>query len=158
MDRRSPLVAALLTAAIACTADNTADVEADVEAVRGLIAQKVGAVTTLDVDAFTAVWADDILIAAPGEPAVSGEAAAEWAQAFFATFSAIEGGYTEEEIVVSGDWAIHTYGLELSLTPAEGGESMTERGRGIHIFRRGADGSWKMVHDIWNFEAPAEGM
>ncbi|MCZ6915402.1 MAG: DUF4440 domain-containing protein [Gemmatimonadetes bacterium] len=158
MDRRFPLIAALLTAAIACTTTDGANTAADVEALRSLIAQEVEALTTLDADALTAVWADDILIAPPNEPAVSGEAAVEWAQAFTVLFSAIEGGYMDEEIVVSGDWAIHTYGLEMSLTLADGGDSTTERGRGIHIFRREADGSWKMVHDIWNFEAPAEGM
>ena len=159
MYRRLPVVAALLTAAVACTAaDDTANVEADVEAIRGLIAQELAAINALDVDGFTAIWADDIMAMPPNEPAVSGEAAVEWLNGFVETFSAAQGAYHDEEIIVSGDWAMHTYGLELTVTPRGGGDAETERGRGIHIFRRGADGSWKMSHDIWNTEAPPEGM
>jgi ketosteroid isomerase-like protein len=31
---------------------------------------------------------------------------------------------------------------------------MPEALKGIHIYRRQADGSWKITHDAWNFDAP----
>ena len=34
------------------------------------------------------------------------------------------------------------------------GEPMTDRGAGIHILQRQADGSWKLAVDIWNSDNP----
>ncbi len=43
----------------------------------------------------------------------------------------------------------------VTLTPA-GGETVSETMKGIHIYQRQGDGSWKMVEDVWNFDpAPA---
>lgn len=154
MSRRLP-AALLFSVAVACApADNAANVEADVEAIRGLIAQELTSVSNMDMDGFTAIWADDVMIVPPNEPAVSGEAARQWAQGFASAFSDGEASYSDEEIVVSGDWASHTYALSMTLNPVGGGDPMVEEGRGIHIFRRGADGAWKLAHDIWNGNAP----
>jgi ketosteroid isomerase-like protein len=57
-------------------------------------------------------------------------------------------------VTVAGDWAIQRYAYQLTLTPKAGGQSMEERGKGIHIFRRQPDGSWLIVQDIWNSDAP----
>ena len=155
MKHRIPIAAVLFSATVACmAADDTANVEADVEAIRAVIAQELAAVATMDVDGFTAIWTDDVMMVPPNEPAVSGEAAMEWAQGFTSMFSGGEASYSDEEIIVSGDVAIHTYAMDMTLNPVGGGDPMVEQGRGIHIFRRGADGTWKLSHDIWNGNAP----
>jgi uncharacterized protein (TIGR02246 family) len=155
MNHRLPVVAVLLSIAVACApADNAANTEADVEAIRAVIAQELAAVRNMDMDSFTAIWTDDVMIVPPNEPAVSGDAAFQWAQGFASAFSGGEAAYSDEEIVVAGDWAYHSYAMDMTLTPAGGGDPMVEQGRGIHIFRRGADGSWKLAHDVWNGNAP----
>lgn len=154
MKRRVSVIAALLTAAAACTATDMADTEADVDAIRAVIAQRLESIATMDMDMFTATWADDVMVVPPNEPAVAGEAAIEWAMGFAARFASAEASYSDEEIVVSGDWAIHTYASNMSFAPVGGGDPMVSESRGIHVFRRQADGSWKIVHDLWNGNAP----
>jgi ketosteroid isomerase-like protein len=98
--------------------------------------------------------ADDAVMMPPGEPALSGSAAIrEWIDAFMGQF-AINAEYTETDISVSGDWAVERYSAVLTLTPTAGGDAMSETIKGIHVYRRGADGSWKMVYDVWNSDAP----
>jgi ketosteroid isomerase-like protein len=49
------------------------------------------------------------------------------------------------------------YTASLTMTPAGATEATTERLKGVHIYRRGADGSWKMTLDVWNSDAPVRG-
>ena len=39
------------------------------------------------------------------------------------------------------------------VTPRAGGEAVTETFKGIHVYRRQADGSWKIAQDAWNMDA-----
>jgi ketosteroid isomerase-like protein len=83
---------------------------------------------------------------------VGHEAVAAWNAEFTGMFD-VTGGYTGSEVVVLGDWAIERYTGEVTLTPAEG-EAATATFKGIHIYQRQADGSWKIAQDIWNMDAP----
>ncbi|HSM35198.1 MAG TPA: SgcJ/EcaC family oxidoreductase [Longimicrobiales bacterium] len=110
-----------------------------------------------DVDAFAAVLAEDAVYMPPGEPAVSGKAAIRsWFESFLEVVS-VDGSYPSSEVNITGDWAIERYTADLTLTPADGSEPMREVGKGIHVYRRGPDGSWKLTYDIWNFDSsPSE--
>jgi ketosteroid isomerase-like protein len=61
-----------------------------------------------------------------------------------------------DSIVVSrsGDLAYISYAYELSV-PAPQGASITEAGKDISIFKKGADGAWKLVVDMWSPNGPA---
>lgn len=37
-----------------------------------------------------------------------------------------------------------------------GGDSITEAGKGLHVYRGQPDGVWKLTIDIWNADAPAK--
>jgi ketosteroid isomerase-like protein len=63
--------------------------------------------------------------------------------------------YTSSEVTVSGDWAVDRYTGEITITPkAAGAAPMTETIKGVHVLQRGADGSWRIVQDVWNSDAP----
>jgi ketosteroid isomerase-like protein len=152
---RRILGCALLTAgAIACApaGEQAADTsEADLQAVRDVRAQEAAAFNAGEISFAHA--SPDIMLMPPGEPAAMGTAAATaWGEAFLAEFS-VELTYTTDNFFVSGDWAIEPYALTAVLTPVDGGDPLEEVGKGIHIYRRQADGSWKMTHDAWNFDA-----
>jgi ketosteroid isomerase-like protein len=94
----------------------------------------------------------------PNAPAVSGKAAARaWSQELSQqmTIQAID--YTSADVVIAGDWAIERYAGSLTMTPL-GGETMSETLKGIHIYRRQADGSWKLAQDVWNSDQPLPDM
>jgi hypothetical protein len=40
------------------------------------------------------------------------------------------------------------------MTPKEGGETSTSSGRALTIFKRQADGSWKIYIDCFNYDGP----
>jgi ketosteroid isomerase-like protein len=62
--------------------------------------------------------------------------------------------YTSSSVKVSGDMAVDTYAATLTITP-KGGVAMTDQIKGIHVLRKGADGTWKIAQDTWNSDAPA---
>ena len=118
--------------------------------------QAIAAVRDLEVAAFTSggdfssYLAADAVLMPPNAPRVVGiEAIGAWAAEFAnqVTFDSLD--YTESEIVIAGDWAIERYAASVTMTPA-GGDPVSGTNKGIHIYKRQADGSWKMVQDVWN--------
>ena len=90
----------------------------------------------------------------PGEPAVNGtEALRKWFEAFTKDNS-ISGKYTSADVQVAGDWGVVHYTGEMTVTPKKGGKPMTEVIKGVHIYKRQADGAWKIAQDVWNSDAP----
>ena len=138
-----------------CAQPNGTSSEEDVAAIRAVIAEEVRAANAGDVEGFVAIFADNITVVPPNEPAVKGLAAVrEWTQAFMEAVSIEMAGYRDDEIVVAGDVGLHYYSFEWTVTPKAEGEAFTEQGSGIHVFHRQADGSWKMGYDAWNGDAP----
>ena len=39
-----------------------------------------------------------------------------------------------------------------SWTPRAGGETTAVVGKGVALFERGSDGSWKLTHFVWNHD------
>ncbi len=66
--------------------------------------------------------------------------------------------YTSSDLTVSGDWSSEYYTGNVTMTPKAGGEAIRETIKGIHIYQRQADGSWKMTQDIWNADAAPPAM
>ncbi len=131
--------------------------EADMEAINKVLEQEVAAINAGDVEAFVALFTDDAVLMAPGEPAVIGtEAVRSWAQDFSDQFT-VQYTVTSEEIVVAGNWAFQRLSATLTLTPAAGGDPIREGIKGIHICQRQPDGSWKLTRDIWNSDSPPPG-
>jgi uncharacterized protein (TIGR02246 family) len=124
-----------------------------VDAIKAVSAAEFASLVSEDVDAHLATMTEDCVMLPPGEPAVVGhEAIAAWSAAFGELFDA-SGGYTGSEVVVLGDWAIERYTGEVTFTPA-GGEGAPVTFKGIHIYRRQADGSWLIAQDVWNMDTP----
>ena len=123
----------------------------DVDAIKAVSAAEFAALVAEDVDAHLAVLTEDCILLPPGEPAVMGlEAIATWSAAFGEMFD-VSGGYTGSEVVVLGDLAIEHYTGEMTIEGAPGPVTF----KGIHVYDRQADGSWKIVRDVWNMDVPA---
>lgn len=163
--RMSPILLAVpalvLTAACAppeaapptdMAAEAVADNAAAMAAVAAVSAAELAAISSGAVD--VSYLADDAVMMPPNEPAIAGiDAIRTWVEAFIGQFS-LSANYTQSNITVSGDWAFETYAGTLTLTPTAGGDAVTETIKGIHVYRKGADGMWKMVYDVWNSDAP----
>ena len=120
-----------------------------VQEIRRVIDNWRNAVNAGDIDRILQIAADDFEIMPPGQPALSGAGAREFLQGFVSQFRADLQPFRNEEIIICGEWAIQRLTYEITLTPKSGGDPITERGDGFHIFRRdGATGSWRLVKDI----------
>jgi ketosteroid isomerase-like protein len=131
------------------------DTAADVAAINALREREAAMLNTGNVDSLLTVYATDVHMMPPGEPAQIGHASLRpYIEGMFGAVS-LSAKYTSGGVVVAGDWAIDRYTAELTITPkAAGGMPTTEVIKGLHICQRQADGSWKIAYDVWNMDAP----
>ena len=101
-----------------------------------------------------AFYADDAVLLAPGAPRLDGAAAI---RAFWQAF--VDGGVEDvsietREIVEAGDvgYGIGSYTCTL---PATDGARARDTGKYIVVYRRQADGGWKVIADQFNSDLPA---
>jgi len=139
---------------LACQAPTT---EADLRAINRLREQEWTWLKAGQVDSLLAIAGDEMVFLPPNEPAVTGkEAIRSWIQGFLDQFT-VEATSSAEEIVVAGDWAFERYSFAWTLTPLAGGDPIQDSGKGVHIYQRQTDGSWKFALDIWNSNNPPPG-
>jgi uncharacterized protein (TIGR02246 family) len=140
--------------AISCT-EKKYDEEADKTAIAELREQEMVAFSSADVSALETLFTTDTKVMPPNGPAATGtEGLRAFAENMFSMVN-VQGEYTSSELTLLGDWAFERLTMNLTLTPVGGGEPVTETGKCLHIYKRQADGSWKIAQDIWNMDAPA---
>jgi uncharacterized protein (TIGR02246 family) len=127
----------------------------DKEKIRGVDTEWARAAQAGEGTAIAALYTADAVLLPPGEPMVKGAAAKKYWVDFTNGFS----GPTElNTIAVEGAGgvasAIGTY--KMTLTPKKPGAKPLppEQGKYIEVLKRQDDGSWRIVYDIWNPNAP----
>lgn len=135
------------------------DPAADRTAVEAVREAERAAAEAGDVEAFVALLSPDIMVMPPNDVAVSGrDAARTWLADFMEAFTVSFSSYTTDDVVVDGDLAVERYSGVWTVTPKGEGDALTERVKGLHVYRRQPDGSWRMTHDVWNSDEPPPGM
>jgi uncharacterized protein (TIGR02246 family) len=138
--------AAAMTPPAAATASTPA---ADKEAVRAVNLAWFNAYNARDVDAISALYADDAVLSAPGAPSARGVAAIK--EAFRKDIAAAtkagiaNNAGTSDEVGVSGDlaWEWNTF------TATDKAGKVVEKGKYVTLFER-RNGKWVIIQDIWN--------
>ena len=127
--------------------------EADREAVQAVNAAWFKAFNAHDVDAITALYADDAVVSAPGMPPARGTAAIKETlgkDIAGATKAGISNNVgTNEELGVSGDlaWESNTF------TVTDKAGKTLDNGKYVTLFER-RNGKWLIIRDIWNSDGP----
>lgn len=153
--RRITLLFATATTVAACaTKPAPADTSADVAAIKKMQDRELAAVASGNADSALAVYTNDVIVMPAGEPALNGDAAVRgWFEAFTKDNN-VAGNYTNNDVEVSGDLGIVHYTGTLTVTPKNGGPAVTEAIKGIHVYKRQPNGSWRIAQDVWNSDAP----
>jgi ketosteroid isomerase-like protein len=104
-----------------------------------------------DVEKVLSYWTDDATVYPPGQPPVAGK---EALRRYVTKGLAIPGfsirwEATAFEVSAAGDMAYGIGSNVVTMNDAQG-KVMTERGRSVTVWRKGADGRWRCVTDIWN--------
>jgi ketosteroid isomerase-like protein len=111
-----------------------------------------------DVDKFVSYYSPDASVYAPGMPVVTG---AGPIRETFAKLSSTPGfslqfSPTKAEVSASGDIGYITGTYEMTVNDAAG-NPMTEKGKYVEVWKKQADGQWKVAEDIFNADtAPPE--
>lgn len=150
-------VAFILLTAAACQQGQRNDMASsadsdDESAIRQVVQREVAAARANNPDSFVVVLSADATVKPPNEPPVTGSAIPSWLRNMFANVTIDQITYTDEQIAVSGDLAVHYYGFDWTVTP-KGGRGMQEKGHGIHVLRRQPDGSWRIAYDTWSADS-----
>ncbi len=158
------LLAALAFMAAACSptqqsgiapapsAQDTAAVRSAIEAAN---AKFVDAFKRGDKAGLMANYADDAVIMMPNEVAWRGKA--ELDKGFTSVLKQMsfkEGGAKTEDVMLAGDLAVETGTSAWTFQPKSGAE-VREKGKYLTVWKRQADGSWKIIRDINNSDLPA---
>ena len=130
----------------------------DAAAVRATIdqtnAKMAEALQKADTAAIGSLYADDAIVLMAGQPAWNGKAgimrsgtemlnAVKFSDVKFNTLS----------VDVAGDYAIETGTLEMTLTP-KGGKPTPDKGKYVTVWKKQADGSYKIYRDVPNTDNP----
>lgn len=127
----------------------------DMAAIAKVREMEMASVNEATSDHVTHVYAKDVKYYPPNAAALEGtDAVKAWLDGLVGQFDA-NLKYTDANVVIRGDMAFEQYAGVVTMTPKAGGEAMTENVRGIHIYKKGADGAWRIAYDIWNTDTPA---
>ena len=131
-----------------------AETEAVVEAIEDMEAQYASAITSGDLEAILGIYADDGIHMVPNQPAHIGKSAIRtlWEERFAQTV--FETNTTVEEVRVSGDLAVSRIGMQGTTTPRDGSEPGAINLKGITIYEKQSDRSWKRVWSTYNSNTP----
>ena len=131
----------------------TAAVKAAIEAANGrfLDAFKRG-----DKTGLIANYADDAIVMMPNEEAWRGRDGVDKGfSGFLSQMSFKDGATTTADVMVAGDLAVETGTFAWTLQPKSGPE-VKDKGKYLTVWKRQADGGWKIVRDINNTDLPAK--
>ena len=123
----------------------------DEAAIRAVDAEWARATSAGEGNAVAALYTSDATVLPPMEPPHQGEAAGKYWVDVLNAFSA-PAELTTTAVEGRGDLAYAVGSYRLTLTPKKAGAKAlpTEEGKYIEILKKQADGSWKIVYDMWS--------
>ncbi|KPJ95856.1 MAG: hypothetical protein AMS18_02110 [Gemmatimonas sp. SG8_17] len=122
-----------------------------------VIDHEVAAAANSDFKEYDAILAHDAVFMPPSGHSRSGGELRTWLRQFLEAFAVEWVSFQHGDVAVDGRLGFHTYEYEWRVTPRAGGAATVSRGKGLHVLRREADGSWKIVREIWNASPALEG-
>ncbi len=114
------------------------------------VATERGAIESGEMDPYLGVLTDDAVFMPPNSHPKEGRELREWLRAFVEGFSVEWLSFVSTEVLESGEAAYHSFAYTWRVQPRAGGEPTTASGKGVHLLRRGSDGTWRIAREIWN--------
>ena len=102
-----------------------------------------------DVDLIASYYADDAIAYPPNEPAAIGRAAARKVWAAYFAEPTFELSWKTLHAEVNGDIGF-TAGTYKDSFKGSDGKVVVETGKYLCVWKKGKDGKWKAIHDMWN--------
>ena len=107
-----------------------------------------------DIATLSSLTTDGHIMLAPDRPPTVGKKANDEANGRAFQMFDIDETWTPLETVISGDLAYQRGTFTVAATPKAGGNTTRTSGSFLRIYRRQADGGWRMVRDMFNSDQP----
>lgn len=113
------------------------------------------AVADRDLGRIMSFYADDAVLLPAAEPIVVGKNAieAEWKHILSIPAFQNQASLTKVDVSGSGDMA-YTMGTYVARMTGQDGSPVTEPGKWLSVWRKQADGQWRIVVDTYNTDVP----
>jgi ketosteroid isomerase-like protein len=149
MKKAAVVIVALMTGA--CSDGSLQiDTAADEAAIRDLISQTEGFNNSADSLGWVSLFEDGAVYMPAGTPAVNTESGLrDMAATGFGSYQA-DIRIEPVEIVILGEWAFARSNVSGTVTPRAGGDAIPVDVKQLVLYRRQADGSWKIARFISN--------
>ncbi len=107
-----------------------------------------------DIGTHFAWLSADHVTAPPNEPALPvGDRLRAWHQKVLDQGS-VRLTVSPPDLTGAGNLAVDRWQYTFSVQPKAGGAAAEDRGKGVWIWRREADGTWKLAYSLWNSDIP----
>ena len=108
-----------------------------------------------DADLYISLWDENGIQMGPNKPAVFGKSTIGEGKRKMLQKTEYESQIIKvEEVQVAGDWGFARGTFTGSVKPKAGGATTNVDGKYLTIFKKQADGSWKIFRDCFNFNVP----
>lgn len=153
MRRMAALSVVVLMTGAACAVPPGADPAQALADLREADGQYLAAVNAKDAEAMLAFYAADAVMLAPNMPAATGhDAIRTLASEMFST-PGMTVNVTAVSVDAGADIGYSRATAAVTVTGPDG-MPMAESGPDVHVWKKQADGTWKIVIDIWNSDMP----
>jgi uncharacterized protein (TIGR02246 family) len=132
-------------------ADEAHPTDSDHAALNDVVGQEIAAWEAGDADRWLTLLADDVEVLPPNTPMLTGkDAARAFAAMVVQQIKSDWEGLSGVEIVASGsDFALARTLFKVSMQqPIAGGAPIVDDSKAVHLFRRQADGTWKVALEM----------
>jgi ketosteroid isomerase-like protein len=125
------------------------------QTLRDLDAKWSAAAGAKDVDKTVSYYAESGIVMPPNASAATTKESirSAWKEMLTTPGAAISWKATKVEVAKSGDLACVSGIYDETMTDASG-KSLKDHGKYVEVWKKQADGTWKVVADIWNSDLP----
>jgi uncharacterized protein (TIGR02246 family) len=150
------ILLSLVIAAVGAACSARVDVEAERQALRNASDEYSQAEAAMDAERLSSFYTEDAMMYPPAEPTMAGrENIHKYASAVMATPGLVMSSRNvETQVSLAGDLGYTVNILDVKMNDPQG-NPINEQYRDIHFWKKGPDGKWRVVIDIWNLEPPA---
>ena len=108
-----------------------------------------------DVDALVSLLGEECVWMPNNETSLYGrDEAREWFEEYYEDFRITALSETERDLTLAGEWAFERWAYSVAIVPVKGGERIRDDGRFIMLWKREADGDWKISQFMFNSVRP----
>jgi uncharacterized protein (TIGR02246 family) len=146
------LAAMAFASASSLTGMHVAYAADDEAAIREMQAKYVSSWLARDAEAYLSLWDEDAVQLPNGAPARGKDVLKVVVPKMFSAAEAKSFDFNPDDLIIAGDWAFSRGTFDLDQVVK--GNDMHIEGKSLGIFKRQADGSWKIYWSMTNSNTP----